>query len=632
MKLASEEGSASGAAAGRALRHQEYQRRAASYRAQAQRLARSSGLLANFRGLSFAVAVVGLISVLAGAEPRLAIGAALLGAGIFGFLVVWHARVLASEDLAWRFWRVNENAAARARDEWQSLPEDGAEFQDPEHPFSADLDLFGPRSLFQFVNVAHTSYGQTALARCLSVTDGRDVIIARQQAVRELQPALDFRQELEAFTLKNASPPGQRTSHSPAVLDLQVLIRWAESEPALLPRAALVWAARLLPPITLLGFVASKLLGGSVLMWAVPLTCQILLVFHCGPDAARVFSAVSSSPGAFSRLRPTLRAIENTRFEAPLLKRLTDNLGQGSRSASEQLRRFERVLGWFELRHNGMMYPFINVLFLWDVHSVVALERWQKDSGKALRPWLTTLGQWEALSSLGGMAHDNPDFSFPEIVDQPSVFEAHDLGHPLIPARVRVGNDVVLEGPGTALLVTGSNMSGKSTLLRAMGLSAVLGLAGAAVCAQRMRISPLAVYTSMRISDSLSAGVSHFYAELKKLRAALGAAQGEFPVFFLLDEILHGTNSEERQIGARWILSELIGAGATGAVSTHDLALCALPPNLMTRVRTVHLRESVDGERMSFDYKLRAGPVTGGNALLLMRSLGLSVPLIQERA
>jgi DNA mismatch repair ATPase MutS len=199
----------------------------------------------------------------------------------------------------------------------------------------------------------------------------------------------------------------------------------------------------------------------------------------------------------------------------------------------------------------------------------------------------------------------------------------------LIPARHRVDNDVILAGPGSALLVTGSNMSGKSTLLRAMGLAAVLGLAGTAVCSGRMRLSPMRVHTSMRISDSLSAGVSHFYAELKKLRTALAATEGELPVFFLLDEILHGTNSEERQVGARWVLAQLIAAGATGAVSTHDMALCALPPTLMHKVRTVHLRESVDGERMTFDYKVRPGPVSGGNALLLMRSLGLDVPLIR---
>jgi hypothetical protein len=616
------------ALSGRVQRYQAYQRRSAEYRVKAQGLARRSGLLSNLRGLSFAALVVGFIGAAVSEEATLGLSAGFAAALAFGVFVVWHARILGAEDEAWRFWRVNENAASRAQDEWQSLPEDGAEFQDPEHPNSGDLDVFGPRSLFQFINVAHTTYGQAALARCLAGQDSLDAIIARQEAVRELEPKLDFRQALEAYTLRAPNPPGQRPSHHQAALDLQLLIRWAESEPSLLPRTGLVWAARLLPIITLLGFLSSKLLGSSLLFWAVPLILQIFVTLKTGQIAANVFGAVSSSPGAFSRLRPTLKLVENAELQAPLLRRLAEVLGKGQRSASEQMRRFERVLGWFELRHNGMAYPFINVLFLWDVHCVVALERWQRESGRALAPWLTALGQWEALSSLAGMAHDNPDFTFPEIVDGASVFEAKGLGHPLIPARVRVGNDVILGGPGTALLVTGSNMSGKSTLLRAMGLAAVLGLAGGPVCARHVRLSPMQVYTSMRISDSLSAGVSHFYAELKKLRAALVASRGEFPVFFLLDEILHGTNSEERQIGARWILGELIEAGATGAVSTHDLALCALPPNLMPRVRTVHLRESVDGERMTFDYKLRPGPVSGGNALLLMRSLGLNVPVI----
>jgi MutS-like protein len=547
----------------------------------------------------------------------------------FAVLVVRHARVLSAEDLAWRFWRVNENAAQRARDEWQALPEDGAEFQDPKHPFSGDLDVFGPRSLFQFINVAHTSYGQAALAGYLSKLDGRDPVLERQSAVRELSPQLELRQELEAYTLRSANPPGQRASQNTAALDLQALIRWAESEPVLLPHPALVASARLLPVLTLAGFLLSRLLGYPALLWVLPLAVQIAFTLRSGPVAASVFSAVSSSPGAFARLRPTLSLLESTDFKAPLLVRLGALLGKGERSASQQMRRFERVLGWFELRHNGMIYPFINVLLLWDVQCVVALEKWQRDSGKALSPWLLALGQWEALSSLAGAAYDNPDFVFPEIETEPSVFEVVALGHPLISARHRVTNDVLLSGPGSALLVTGSNMSGKSTLLRAMGLAAVLGLAGAAVCASRMRLSPMLVHTSMRISDSLSAGVSHFYAELEKLKMALTATKGPFPVFFLLDEILHGTNSEERQVGARWVLGQLIEAGATGAVSTHDMALCALPPTLMHKVRTVHLRESVEGERMTFDYKLRPGPVSGGNALLLMRSLGLDVPLIR---
>jgi hypothetical protein len=617
---------------GRAQRVQEYQRRAADHQSQAELLGRRSVLVSNLRGLSFLIALIGLVSAAVADDSILAMAVGLAALLAFAVLVAVHPRVLAREDLAWRHWRVNDNAAHRARDEWHSLPEDGTQFQDAEHPYTADLDVFGSRSLFQFINVAHTSYGQAQLTAYLSKLDDRDVIIERQRAVRELGPRLDLRQELEAYTLRGANPPGQRPPQKQIALDLEPLIRWAESTPVFLPQTALVWAARLLPLLTLAGFLAARFLGQPALLWIVPLTAQLALSVRCGPEAARVFNSVSSSPGAFARIRPTFTLLEQTTVEAPMLVRMSEALGKGERSASEQMRRFERVLGWFELRHNGMVYPFINVLLLWDLQCVLALEKWQRTSGRALSPWLEALGQWEALSSLAGVAYDNPDFNFPEITAERSVFAATALGHPLISARHRVANDVILEGAGTALLVTGSNMSGKSTLLRAMGLAAVLGLAGSAVCAAKMRLSPMRVHTSMRISDSLAAGVSHFYAELKKLRTALAAASGEFPVFFLLDEILHGTNSEERQIGARWILGQLIEAGATGAVSTHDMALCALPPTLMHRVRTVHLRESVEGERMTFDYKLRPGPVSGGNALLLMRSLGLDVPVIRAAA
>ncbi|HVZ30840.1 MAG TPA: DNA mismatch repair protein MutS [Polyangiaceae bacterium] len=621
-------------AQGRLARFQGYQALSARHRAEAEALGRRSRLVSNLRGLAFAILVVGLLSA-AFSSPgewplRLAVG---IAAGIaFAILIAWHARIIGAEDLAWRFWRVNENAALRASDQFQSLPEDGAEFLQPEHPYSADLDLFGPRSLFQFSNVAHTSYGQSALARWLSSPGSFDEITARQTAVRELESELALRQRLEAYSLRSPNPPDERKALPSVPLDLGVLLTWAESQPGLSPRRFLVWAARCLPLLTLIGLLASEYFAQSVALWALPLAVQVILSVLAGPVAGQVFAAVSSSPGAFARLRPTFQLLESHAGKAPELQRLRAELGEGTRSASAQMARFERVLGWFELRHNGMIYPFINALLLWDIHCVVALEAWQMRSGRALRPWLEALGEWEALSSLAGIGYDNPDFSYPQIVAEPGVFEANGLGHPLIPARSRVVNDVVFAGPGSALLVTGSNMSGKSTLLRAMGLAAVLALAGARVCVKQLRISRFEVYTSMRISDSLAQGVSHFYAELQKLRATVLAVTRGEPVFFLLDEILHGTNSEERQIGARWVLAQLIEAGAIGAVSTHDLGLCELPEALMHHVRTVHLRESVSGEQMTFDYKVWPGPVRGGNALRLMRSLGLEVPLNQHGA
>jgi DNA mismatch repair ATPase MutS len=275
------------------------------------------------------------------------------------------------------------------------------------------------------------------------------------------------------------------------------------------------------------------------------------------------------------------------------------------------------------------VYPIINLVLMWDFHCVFALERWQRSAGKQVRGWFNTLGELEALSSLGGFAHDNPTYAWPKVEAERTCFEATELGHPLI-LKGRISNDIKIERGGRALLVTGSNMSGKSTLMRAIGINAVLAQAGAPVCARELTMGALSVRTSMRISDSLEQGVSHFYAELHKLKAVLDARGGEVPVLFLLDEVLHGTNSRERQIGARWVLAELLKAKAIGAISTHDSGLCTLPEPLMSAVQQVHLREIAEGSEMTFDYKLRSGPVQSGNALRLMRSLGIGVPLQDE--
>jgi DNA mismatch repair ATPase MutS len=322
-----------------------------------------------------------------------------------------------------------------------------------------------------------------------------------------------------------------------------------------------------------------------------------------------------------------LRLVEELKLDVPLLAELKARLLKSGSPPSAAMARLERVLGWFELRHNGLVYPFVNLLTLWDVHCTLALERWRETVRGTLPDWFEVLGEMEALSSLAGLAHDETDFTFPEVrVDGP-LFVAEALAHPLIEAGRRVANDVSLETKGTALLVTGSNMSGKSTLLRAMGLSAVLAYAGGPACASRLRIAPMTIRTSVRVSDSLERGVSHFLAEVKKLSAVLEASQGEKPVFFLLDEVLHGTNSRERQIGARWLLSELLKRGAVGAVSTHDEELCRLTPELMNRVRLVHFRETVEDGKMTFDFRLREGPVKAGNALRVMHLAGLDVPL-----
>jgi DNA mismatch repair ATPase MutS len=320
-----------------------------------------------------------------------------------------------------------------------------------------------------------------------------------------------------------------------------------------------------------------------------------------------------------------LEAIETSKADAELLEELRQRLRQGNTTPSRAMAQLRSAVSYFELRYQGLIYPFANLFLMWDVHCTVKLERWQVRFGKTARDWFLVLGEVEGLSSLAGLSFDEPKFCFPTIVHEARLL-AEGVAHPLIAASGRVGNDVTLPSKSSALLVTGSNMSGKSTLLRSLGVACMLAYAGGPVCATRFEVGAVRLATSLRIRDSLEEGVSHFYAELQKLKAVLDATTEALPVLFLLDEILHGTNSRERQIGARWIMSELLQRGALGAVSTHDMELCRLSPELMSHVRLVHLREDVKGQEMTFDYRLREGSVNEGNALRLMRRIGLPVP------
>ncbi len=611
-----------------------YRERAAHFRQIADALGRQSRWVSNFRGLAFGTAAVA--AALATLGGNAAAGPVALAAAIvFVALVVWHARVIALEDEAQRLARVNADARARVEDAWQDLPDDGARFAVDAHPYSGDLDLFGRGSLYQRLNVAHTRFGQEALAGFLTAPSPPRVVRMRQEAARALAPRLDDRQRLEALSIAVVEPPTagapndstQKRKKPAEPPDPEPLLGWAESPPELTPRRGLVVLLHVLPVATVLAFAAWRLVGLPAALWAVPFAAQLVVLTSLRGVSDRAFAAVSTTQGAFLRYGPMFELVEGFDLPSELLFGIRKELAASTVRPSAAMRRFERVLGWFELRHNGLIHPFVNAFLLWDLHCVLRLEKWKADAGRHARGWFRALGEVEALASFAALAHDEPGFAWPEIVAGPARFEATGLGHPLIPPARRIENDVSLTEPGHALLVTGSNMSGKSTWLRSMGIAAVMALAGAPVAARKLRLSELAVRSSMKISDSLRQGVSHFYAEVARLKGVLDATSGELPVFFLLDEILHGTNSDERQVGARWILAELLRRGAIGAVSTHDVGLCRLPEELMDRVTQCHFRESVDNGAMTFDYRLRPGPVAGGNALRLMRLVGLEVPL-----
>jgi hypothetical protein len=387
-----------------------------------------------------------------------------------------------------------------------------------------------------------------------------------------------------------------------------------------------VWAARIIPIVTLGTAVLAFL---RWLPWTTPGLSLAAGVFLLGLHRSRVDTGITSVLAHASGLRAQRQMLDHvatTPLESPLLRQLRER----TRGGAEALGSLERTL-WLAEGRRSLMHAIVNPIVLWDVHALARLDGWRERSGRSLRDRLAALGAVEALAALGTLAHDNPAWRFPAIDPTAACLTATALGHPLLPRVTRVGNDVTVGPPGTLLLVTGSNMSGKSTLLRAIGLNVVLAQAGAPVCAGGLTMPLVELRTSIRLADSLERGVSLFMAELERLKEIVDAARvpgRTRPLLYLLDEILHGTNTAERVIAARAVLGHLVRAGAIGAVTTHDLTLAA-DGALATASRAVHFTEHVtqgngDGApAMTFDYRLRPGLATSTNALRLLALVGL---------
>jgi len=560
------------------------------------------------------VFVGGLVWGRLGAWAGWAVAADAVG---FVALVLVHARVHECRDRASAALRFHQRGLARMDHAWDALPRASERFKSTFHPFANDLDIFGHASLMQMVDATETRLGEDRLAKLLSLEDPGAwpaEVQARQEAVRDLTARPAFREAL-------ATAGGVLADEKPDPLPL---LAWAEDQRGLSP--ALAVAGWVLPAATFAVIALGSLgLRGAVVTLVV--VGQLAIGIALGARLTAMLSVASDRQSAATRWRSMIAALEAEPFEAPLLRELRERLASGTRQASEEIASLERIVGYVDARRNEVFRLLIGPLLLWDVHCAFALLRWRRRAGMHVRGWLDALGEVEALASLAGFAFEHPDFAWPELADGP-VLDARGLAHPLLPDGRRVGNDVILPAAGHALVVTGSNMSGKSTLLRALGVNAVLAFAGAPVCAAALRIGAARVATSMRIEDSLEEGVSHFYAELRALKRVLDLAHrpGGPPVLFLLDEILHGTNSRERVVGACAVVRVLVEDGALGAVSTHDLGITALERELGGRVENVHFEEQVAGDTMTFDYVLRPGIVQSSNALRLMRAVGIAVP------
>jgi hypothetical protein len=596
-----------------------YETRARAHAARRDEEQQRSGRISRARLTVFLIATGFFVWTIATrqADPlRLSISAMLYG--VFGLLVAWHARV--EERIAWHdaLHTVNRHGVARVERRWDDLPpaEAPKSIDISHHPYALDLDLFGRASLFQWLGGAATPYGTVTLAGWLLRAAEPRAVTDRQGAAAELAPLVEWREQLAAHGLL-ASDARQA--------EIDAFLAWAESPVASSALYGVACALAVSIWILLALFLLDVI---DAALWLIPLTLGLVLWFAMGKTIQSQFERAGAGQQAIGRYAALFTHVTTPSFVSPLLRDVHDRLSADGKLAPACMARLNRILGFASLRHSAAIFHFlIQALTLWDFHVLRALERWRASAGSHARTWMIAVGELDALSALATARHDNSAWCVPDVSAEP-IFRAEALGHPLIAEARRVPNDVQVGPPGTLLLITGSNMSGKSTLLRAIGLNLVLAQAGGSVCASRLKFPAADLQTSIRVQDSLELGLSYFMAALARLKGVVDAA--EHPrepriLFYLLDEILQGTNSVERAIAVRAVARHLLDAGAIGAMTTHDLSLAAEEP-LRSAAVPVHFTETVDDEgRMAFDYRLREGVATSRNALRLMQMIGIDL-------
>ncbi|HUE86617.1 MAG TPA: hypothetical protein VMO26_11115 [Vicinamibacterales bacterium] len=587
-----------------------YRARLAARRANRERFERAHARLAWARLSVFGVAAALVVVLGRQSAPWLTFP-------LVAFLVLLfiHARTLNARDRAARAASFYERGIARLTDTWQGTGARGERYRNASHLYADDLDLFGGGGLFELLVTTRTHAGEDLLAAWLLAPAPPDVVRARQAAVTELSHKLDLREDLAVL--------GPDLDATVRTHDLTV---WATAPPHLRG----TWPRIVLP-------LAAAVSTSLIIQWiwtGVPpdlllpaLAAQGLLALGFRRAAHHVAHGIEARDQELRVLAILMERIEREPVDSPLLGRLGDRLRATGRSPADEIRRLARLIDILSSGHNQIFAPF-SALLLLGTQLAFAVERWRMRCGPAVTGWLEAVAEYEALSALATYAAEHAAYPFAELIEDGAVFEARALAHPLLPASA-VANDVRLGGSNPQLLlVSGSNMSGKSTLLRTVGLNAVLAQAGAPVRGEGLRMSPLVVGATLRIQDSLQAGRSRFFAEITRISEIVALADArEQPasVLFLLDELLSGTNSHDRLAGATGILRGLLERSAIGLATTHDLALTAMVEELGGRAKNVHFEDRFDNGTLMFDYRLKPGVVQTSNAIALMRAVGLEV-------
>jgi hypothetical protein len=588
-----------------------YNSRAEEFGAMAGRLQKLSNRLSMARLAVFAGGLI-LLATLLTVSVVAAITALALTLVIFAWLVIKYQTTEKSRKRYLRLEEINRLEIKCLDGDFSGF-KSGDEYAERDHPYTYDLDIFGRASVFQLICRTTSKPASDILAGYLKKPAPADEVLSRQEAVKELAPMTDWRQELITTGYQNAG----------AGNDPSALLNWLSSDDLFINRGREKTVILLLSMFALAS-VALVIAGLPAVLLAPVFTVNFIFYFTRFRKITKLHDQVSRSSDLLRTYSSAIGMIENETFKAGKLKLLQGSF-RGKTDASGQVRMLSRLVNRLDSRLNVLVSIPLNLLFFTDIRFCLALEEWKGKHASSIPGWFDAMAEFEVLSSFANLTFNNPSWVFPEIVPDFFTFRAVNMGHPLIPEKKRISNVFESSGQGRTILITGSNMSGKSTFLRTCGVNTVLALAGAPVCASSFTLSPARIHSSMRISDSLEESISSFYAELRRLRSVITEAEKDPKVFLLLDEILRGTNSDDRFTGSVALIKQLADYGTVAMVATHDLRLAGLSKDIPGKIDNYHFDVKISGEELFFDYKLTPGVCSSFNASLLMKKMGIKV-------
>ncbi len=477
-----------------------------------------------------------------------------------------------------------------------------------------DLDVFGPSCLYPFVNRAFTEPGRDLMADSFLITPSKEKVLQKQRAVKELRDMPEWRQQFQAYSMRNPV----------TINSLNTINKWLNTNGKSFDQP-IWWIIRFLVPA--IAWFAVVLYWNDYIpdgLFNITMLLILAFAFWIGKMISNEYGQLSHIVSELESFGYLLQTVEDGKFEDPYLKSLQKKMDEGV-SASSKIKTLRKILNRFDYRLNPVVYIPLSIFLLWDLQQIFALEKWKKTQTGQINHWYDVAGEMEVISSLANLSFNHPEWIFPAISDNWFELETTVVGHPLIPASKSVANDFTLKGTGQFIILTGSNMAGKSTFLRTLGTNMLLAMTGGPVNARVFTVPIVRVMSSMRISDNLEEETSTFYAELKKLKTILEAVKGRERIFLLLDEMLRGTNALDRHTGSVALIRQLIKYEAVGIIASHDISLTALAEEMPGKIDNYHFDSTVENNEIIFDYKLKEGICTSTNATLLMKKIGINI-------